>query len=74
MKLYIGKHCMPCKMLEAWLNENNIKIDSVIAEEHMDDVEKFDIKQTPTLVLDNNIVIAGKDSIQEYFEKEMDNE
>lgn len=70
MKLFTGKFCMPCKMLKTWLDENNIQVDEVLAEEHMDEVEKLQIKQTPTLVLDDNkTIISGKDNIIEYFEE-----
>lgn len=70
MKLFTGKFCMPCKMLKTWLDENNIQVDEVLAEEHMDEVEKLQIKQTPTLVLDDNkTIIGGKDNIIEYFEE-----
>lgn len=68
MKLFTGKFCMPCKMLKTWLDQNNIEVEEVLAEEHMDKVEKFNIKQTPSLVLDDGTVIAGKDNIVEYFE------
>lgn len=68
MKLFTGKFCMPCKMLKTWLDQNNIEVEEVLAEEHMDEVEKFNIKQTPSLVLDDGTVIAGKDNIVEYFE------
>lgn len=68
MKLFTGKFCMPCKMLKTWLDQNNIEVEEVLAEEHMDEVEKFNIKQTPSLVLDDSTVIAGKDNIVEYFE------
>lgn len=70
MKLFTGKFCMPCKMLKTWLDENNIQVHEVLAEEHMDEVEKLQIKQTPTLVLDDNkTIISGKDNIIEYFEE-----
>ena len=68
MKLFTGKFCMPCKMLKTWLDQNNIEVEEVLAEEHMDEVEKFNIKQTPSLILDDGTVIAGKDNIVEYFE------
>ena len=60
MKLVTGKFCMPCKMLKQWLDENNIKVD---------EVDRLGIKQTPTLILDDETLIAGKDNIVEYFEE-----
>lgn len=70
MKLFTGKYCMPCKMLKQWLNENNIKIEEVLADDNMEEVERLNIKQTPTLVLDDETIIAGKDNIEEYFDGE----
>lgn len=69
MKLVTGKFCMPCKMLKQWLNENHIQVDEVLADNIMEDVERLGIKQTPTLILDDETLIAGKDDIVEYFEK-----
>lgn len=68
MKIFTGKFCMPCKMLKQWLQENNIEIEEVLAEDNMDEVEKYDIKQTPTLLLDDGTLIANKDDIIEYLE------
>ena len=70
MKLFTGKYCMPCKMLKQWLNENNIKIEEVSVDDNMKEVERLNIKQTPTLVLDDETIIAGKDNIEEYFDGE----
>lgn len=72
MKIFTGKYCVPCKMLKSWLKDNNINIEEVIAEENMDEVERLNIKQTPTLVLDDEKLIAGKDDIIEYLEGEED--
>lgn len=69
MKLVTGKFCMPCKMLKEWLVENNIIIEEVLADDIMDDVERLNIKQTPTLILDDDSIIAGKDNIVEYLEE-----
>jgi len=68
MKIFTGKFCMPCKMLKQWLQENNIEIEEVLAEDNMDEVEKYGIKQTPTLLLDDGTLIANKDDIIEYLE------
>jgi len=68
MKIFTGKFCMPCKMLKQWLQENNIEIEEVLAEDNMDEVEKYGVKQTPTLLLDDGTLIANKDNIIEYLE------
>lgn len=69
MKLVTGKFCVPCKMLKEWLTENHITVDEVLADNIPDDVERLGIKQTPTLILDDETLIAGKDDIVEYFEE-----
>lgn len=69
MKLVTGKFCVPCKMLKEWLTENHITVDEVLADNIPDDVERLGIKQTPTLILDDETLIAGKDDIIEYFEE-----
>ena len=69
MKLVTGKFCMPCKMLKQWLDKNNIKVDEVLSDDIMDEVDRLGIKQTPTLILDDETLIAGKDNIVEYFEE-----
>ena len=69
MKLVTGKFCMPCKMLKQWLDDNNIKVDEVLSDDIMDEVDRLGIKQTPTLILDDETLIAGKDNIVEYFEE-----
>ncbi|MBR2240007.1 MAG: hypothetical protein IKO49_02120 [Bacilli bacterium] len=69
MKLVTGKFCIPCKMLKQWLSENHIQVDEVLADDIIEDVERLGIKQTPTLILDDETLIAGKDDIVEYFEE-----
>ena len=69
MKLVTGKFCMPCKMLKQSLDENSIKVDQVLSDDIMDEVDRLGIKQTPTLILDDETLIAGKDNIVEYFEE-----
>jgi len=69
MKLVTGKFCVPCKLLKQWLNENDIKLDEVLADDIMDDVERLGIKQTPSLILDDETIISGKDDIIEYLEE-----
>lgn len=70
MKIVTGKFCMPCKMLKDYLNQNDIHVDEVYADEEPELVERLGIKQTPTLVLDDDTIISGLDSIEEYFENE----
>jgi glutathione S-transferase len=75
MQLAVGKNCIPCKLLKTWLQDNNITgIDLVDVEDNPDFVEKYDLKQTPSLVLDDNTVIAGLGAIQDYFDEEDNNE
>lgn len=70
MKLVTGTHCMPCKMLHNWLDENNIKINDILdSEKDLDTVKELGIKQTPTLVLDDGTLIAGLETIKEYLSK-----
>lgn len=74
MKIFTGKHCIPCKMLKEWLTENNYLIEEVDSGENMLEVERLNIKQTPTLVLDDETLIVGKDNIIEYLEGEEEDE
>ena len=46
MKLVTGKFCMPCKMLKQWLDENNIKVDEVLSDDIMDEVDRLGIKKS----------------------------
>lgn len=70
MKLITGKFCMPCKMIKEWLDDKDIHVDEVYADDEPELVEKLGIKQTPTLVLDDGTLVAGMDAIEEYFEEE----
>jgi len=66
-------NCMPCKMVKQYFKDNNIKnIEIVDVEDHEDLVKKYNIKQTPSLILDDDTVLAGKENIIEYFEGEDD--
>lgn len=65
--------CMPCKMVKQYIQENNIEgIEVINVEDHEDIVEKYNIRQTPSLILDDDTVLAGKDNIIEYFEGDED--
>lgn len=67
--------CMPCKMVKQYIKENNIEgIEVMNVEDHEDLVEKYSIKQTPSLILDDDTVLAGKDKIIGYFEGEEEDE
>ena len=70
MKLVVGKHCGACKMLESWLSENNIVMDKLIAEDNMDTVNQLGIKTLPVLVLDDNTILKGNETIKEYLKPE----
>lgn len=69
MKLLVGKFCTPCKMLKTWLKDQGIDVEEIFAEDNYDLIEELKITQTPTLILDDNTIIVGKDAIQEYFEE-----
>ena len=70
MKLMVGEHCMPCKELKAWLDENNIQVEKILASENMELATQLGVKSLPTLILDDNTLIKGGEAIKEYFSKE----
>jgi len=70
MRLLTMPGCMPCKMVKQYFQENNIDIDIIDVTEHENLVEQYNIKQTPSLILDDDTVLAGKDNIIDYFEEE----
>jgi len=70
MKLVVGKHCGACRALESWLDENNIRLDKMIAEDNMETVQELGVKTLPTLVLDDNSLIKGNETIKEYLKPE----
>ena len=53
------------------VDENNIQVEEKLSDDCMDVVEALKVKQTPTLVLDNNTIVSGLSNIQEYFEEQM---
>ena len=70
MKLITIPGCIPCKMVKKYFEENNIQdIEVLDATENEDLVEQYNIKQTPSLILDDGKVLAGKDNIIDYFEE-----
>lgn len=70
MKLVVGKHCGACRALEGWLDENEIQIDKMIAEDNMDKVQELGVKTLPTLVLDNGSLVKGNENIKEVLKPE----
>lgn len=70
MKLVVGKHCGACRALEGWLDENEIQIDKMIAEDNMEAVQKLGVKSLPTLVLDDDTLVKGNENIKEYLKPE----
>ena len=70
MKLVVGKHCGACKALESWLDENNIPLEKMIAEDNMDEVNALGVKTLPTLVLDDGSLIKGNENIKEVLKPE----
>lgn len=72
MKLFVGKNCMPCKMLKQWLADNKIEVPQLIAEDNMQEAQAAGVKALPTLVLDDGSTLQGFDNIKEYFVGEED--
>ena len=72
MKLFVGKNCMPCKMLKQWLADNKIEVPQLIAEDNMQEAQAAGVKALPTLVLDDGSTLQGFDNIKEYFAGEED--
>lgn len=71
MKLLTMPGCMPCKMVKEYFQQNDITdVEILDVTEHEDVVEQYNIKQTPSLILDDGTVLAGKDDIIEHFEEE----
>ena len=67
-KLYVGDHCMPCKMAKDWLKENNIEVEIIPGMQHVEEAQSLGIKSFPTLVLEkDNSLIQGLESIKEYY-------
>ena len=70
MKLVVGKHCGACRALESWLEENDIILDKMIAEDNMSEVTALGVKTLPTLVLDDGVLIRGNENIKEHLKPE----
>lgn len=70
MRLLTMPGCIPCKMVKQYFQDNNIEAEIIDVTEHEDLVEQYSIKQTPSLILDDDTVLAGKDNIIDYFEEE----
>jgi len=71
MRLITMKGCIPCKMVKQYLEENNIQgVDILNVEDNEEIVEQYNIKQTPSMILDDGTVLAGKDNIIDYFDEE----
>ena len=78
MILICGKNCMPCRQLENWMNEHHIEVETIFSEEHIDLCRKYNVLQTPTLVLieysttDNgyeaHLTYSGFEDVVKYFE------
>lgn len=74
-----GHTCMPCRMLEEWLSDHNLEVESIYGEDNMDICRKYQVLQTPSLVLvedpvegvstyEAHQVISGLEKIIEFFE------
>ena len=59
MRLLTMPGCMPCKMVKQYFKENDIDVEIIDVTEHEDLVEQYNIKQTPSLILDDDTVLAG---------------
>ena len=70
MKLMVGQNCSPCTMLKTWLQEQNIEVEQIMAEENMSLAQELGIRSVPTLILDDNSLIMGIELIKEHFKKE----
>lgn len=79
MILICGKNCMPCRMLENWMQEHNIEIEHVFGEDNLDLCRKYQVMRTPTLVLIEDPIegvssyeahetISGFEDIKSYLE------
>ena len=58
--LFATKTCPNCKIAEKFLNDNGISYVKMYAEENVDLVETYGVRQAPTLVA------AGKDAFEKY--------
>lgn len=78
MLLICGKMCMPCRQLKTWMEENNIEIETVFGEDNLDLCRKYQVRQTPTLVLieepktedgyEAHLTYSGYEDIKKYLE------
>ena len=78
MILICGKNCMPCRMLENWLNEHSIEVETIFGEDNIDLCRKSQVSRTPTLVLiedpatedgyEAHLTYSGFEDIVKYFE------
>lgn len=67
-KLYVGEHCMPCKMTKDWLQENNIEVEIIPGMQHIEEAKALGIRSFPTLVLEkDNQLVQGFENIKEYY-------
>lgn len=69
MKLVTGTYCIPCKMLHTWMEEHGIKVEELDSQKDFDEIKELGVKQTPTLILDNNTLVTGIEDIKNYFIK-----
>ena len=60
LMLFATKTCPNCKIAEKFLNDNGISYVKMYAEENVDLVETYGVRQAPTLVA------AGKDAFEKY--------
>ena len=74
MLLFVGMNCIPCKQLKQKLKDENISIQTVVAEENIDLVKNYNVKMVPTLVTDDGTLIKGKDNILDFLMKDDENE
>ena len=70
MRLFVGKNCIPCKQLKAWLAANSIEIEQIVVEDNMEIATEAGVKSLPTLQLDDNSLIRGGEEIMEYFSED----
>lgn len=58
--LYSQPSCGPCKMVKVVLNNKNISYDVC---EDIEEMTKLGITQTPTLKINNKLIVGAKDII-----------
>ena len=67
--LFATATCPNCRIASSYLDKAGFKYRKILAEESPEIAAALGIKQAPTLVLSNNIKIAGAGAIRRFAEK-----